>query len=137
MIMQFPDPTFRKEERLCSRKAIGELFNSGGSFYSTPFQVIWLPAPVEFLPPAQVAVSVAKRLFRKAVKRNLIKRRIREAYRKNKTILYEFLNETGTKVIFIIIYKSDSVPDYNTLEIQVRALLKKFVKVIRERVPDC
>ncbi|MFM7852541.1 MAG: ribonuclease P protein component [Flammeovirgaceae bacterium] len=73
--------TFKKEERLSSKKQIEELFTKGSYFYLYPFKIVYLPAVT---PPTQLLISVSARLFKKAVHRNLIKRRIREAYRLQK-----------------------------------------------------
>jgi len=123
--------TFKKTERLCSKKAIDALFDRGTSFYLYPFQVIWLESPVDIPFPSQVAMSVSKKLFKRAVTRNLIKRRIREAYRKNKFILYKFLQEADRKIIFIIIYKGDFVPDYISVEESVIQIIEKLCSAVK------
>jgi len=79
--------TFRKEERLSKEILIQELFDKGSSFYLFPFKVFFMPNPDQAYPFHQVIISVSKRNFKRAVDRNLIKRRIREAYRLNKTLL--------------------------------------------------
>jgi ribonuclease P protein component len=72
--------TFKKSERLSQEKLIQELFDKGSSFYLYPFKVFFLPAAT----PSQMLVSVPKSLFKRAVDRNKIKRRVREGYRLNK-----------------------------------------------------
>lgn len=79
--------TFQKEERLSREKLIQELFDKGSSFYLFPFKVFVMPNPDQSYPFHQVMISVSKRNFKRAVDRNLLKRRIREAYRLNKTLL--------------------------------------------------
>jgi len=71
--------SFRKRDRLCSRKDIQELFEKGSSFYLYPFKVYFLHP--SGLAHDQVLISVSSRNFKRAVDRNLIKRRIRESYR--------------------------------------------------------
>jgi len=76
--------TFKKAERLSQKKLIQELFDKGSSFYLYPFKVFFLPHGRSI---NQVMVSVPKGIFKRAVDRNTIKRRIREGYRLNKTRL--------------------------------------------------
>jgi ribonuclease P protein component len=129
--------TFKKSERLCSKKAIADLFENGRSFYSFPFQIIWIKRDGEALSPAQVAISVSKKTFKKAVTRNLIRRRIREAYRKNKHILYDFLRSNKIDIVFIIIFKDSSVPDYVTIEKAIGSSIVKLVADITNKVVIC
>jgi ribonuclease P protein component len=79
--------TFKKEERLSKEKIIQELFEKGSSFYSYPFKVYFMQNPDVASTVHQVLISVSKKNFKKAVERNAIKRRIREAYRLNKNLL--------------------------------------------------
>jgi ribonuclease P protein component len=76
--------TFKKSERLSEKKLIQELFDRGSSFYLYPFKVFFLPSEK---PVHQILTSVPKNIFRRAVDRNMIKRRMREGYRINKTKL--------------------------------------------------
>ncbi|WP_223833721.1 ribonuclease P protein component [Pedobacter riviphilus] len=76
--------TFRKEERLCSRKHLDLLFKNGSSFLLYPFRISYLFVDVPAHVQAQVVINVPKKRYKRAVDRNLLKRRIREAYRLNK-----------------------------------------------------
>lgn len=79
--------TFKKEERLSREKIIQELFEKGSSFYLYPFKVYFMHNPNPDSTAHQVLISVSKKNFKRAVDRNSIKRRIREAYRLNKNLL--------------------------------------------------
>lgn len=129
--------TFTKSERLCSRKAISQLFESGNSFFSYPFQIVWMFSSSELTFPAQVAFSVSKRGFKLAVTRNLIRRRIKEAYRKNKYMLYDSLRKENQKVIFIIIFKGNAVPEYGKIENSVKDMLNTFISNIKAAPKEC
>lgn len=78
---------FPKEERLHRKKAIEDLFQKGTSFSSFPLKVIFVPRPASAGPKSEVLITVPSRTFRKATERNTLKRRIREGYRLNKTLL--------------------------------------------------
>jgi ribonuclease P protein component len=83
--------TFKKEERLCSIKLLDKLFHSGSSFLLYPFRFTWMSID-EQESPVKVVIQVSKRRYKRAVDRNLIKRRIRELYRIHKTDhLYNFI----------------------------------------------
>ena len=124
--------TFTKSERLCSKKAIDALFENGRSFYCSPYLIVWAYSSSEMPSPAQVAFSVSKKGFKLAVTRNLIKRRTREAYRKNKSSLYEILTGSDKKIVFTMIFRGKSVPDYNTAEAAVKDMIKSFKRIISE-----
>ena len=96
--------TFKKEERLSKEKIIQELFDKGSSFYLYPFKVFFLANRDNQYPYHQVLISVSKKNFKKAVDRNLIKRRIREGYRLNK-------NQIGdqNKLVIAYIYSAKEI----------------------------
>jgi ribonuclease P protein component len=76
--------TLKKSERLSQKKLIEELFDKGSSFYLYPFKVFFLPSEKG---TNQMMATVPKSIFKRAVDRNIIKRRIREGYRLNKAKL--------------------------------------------------
>jgi ribonuclease P protein component len=96
--------TFRKAERLSKEKVIQELFDKGSSFYLYPFKVFFLPNRDDQCPHHQVLISVSKKSFKRAVDRNLIKRRIREGYRLNKNLLGD-----KNKLVIAYIYSAKEI----------------------------
>ncbi|MBC7745001.1 MAG: ribonuclease P protein component [Flavobacterium sp.] len=119
--------TFKKEERLCSKKLIEELFHNGSSFLLYPLRIVWLKNSLPIKIPAQVVINVSKRRFKRAVDRNLIKRRIRESYRLNKSEnLYHFLNENSTQLLLGIHYIGKEIATFNVIDKKLKLVLVKL-----------
>jgi ribonuclease P protein component len=119
--------TFKKEERLCDKKLIEGLFHNGSSFLCYPFRVSWVltDKPQSFA--ARVLISAPKKRFKRAVDRNLIKRRIREAYRLNKQqLLYDALVDAKKKIAFSIGYIGKEIADYELIEKKMQKLLTQL-----------
>ena len=121
--------TFTKEERLCNKRLIDELFRNGSSFLVYPFKVSWLIAAEPQLYPAQVLFSVPKKRYKHAVDRNLLKRRMREAYRLNKEqYLYRPLKDQEKKIVFSIGYIGKEITDYAFIEKKMLKLLNSLAQ---------
>ena len=118
--------TFNKRERLSGQKIIETLFKEGKSYVINPFRVVWMECELMAPFPVQVLISVSKKRINKAVDRNLIKRRIREAYRKNKEDIYEFLSQKHVKCALALIYSTDRIADYKEIEEKIILLLQRF-----------
>ena len=119
--------TFKKEERLCNKKLIDKLFHNGSSFLCYPFKASWLfvDEPANF--PVQILFSVSKKRYKRAVDRNLIKRRMREAYRLNKQQhLYDVLISTDKKIILSIGFIGKEITEYDFAEKKMLKLLTQL-----------
>ena len=120
--------TFRKDERLCSKKQIEKLFSEGESFLVYPLKIVF--AKIEFSGsfPVRVAFTVSTKKFRKATERNLIKRRMREAYRLNKYILFSAEQQAPMAVMFI--YVGKEVSDFFSIKKAMERCLSLISKSI-------
>lgn len=118
--------TFSVSERLKSRKVIAALFKDGQSLMAYPVRVVWRYSENADDVHAQVAISVSKRFFKTAVERNLLKRRIREAYRLNKHELYKCLSTSGKQLSLILIYVAKEPLEYAEIEAGIKKMIRKF-----------
>lgn len=124
--------SLKKHERLKSKILLDKLFQSGQSNFTYPIKLIYQidPLPEEAW-PLLFSVTVPKKKIKSAVDRNLIKRRIREAYRLHKLDLQEKLVEAGThRMAIMLIYIESDTKEYKVIEKSVLKLLKKLSDVI-------
>ena len=92
-------------EHLKSKSAIEQVYANGTSVTSFPMRAIFIEQQQETQEPtAAILINVSKKRFRHAVDRNLVKRRIREAYRTSKHPFVEALENSGKKMAVAIIY---------------------------------
>lgn len=102
--------TLGKEKKLKSRKAIEKIFAEGKSFHKFPVRVVYFHEPgIE--PVFKIGVSVPKKRFKRAVDRNLLKRRLREAFRKNQLNL-----KSNHNLSIMFIYSSNEILPYREIE---------------------
>lgn len=121
-------PKFEKSERLCSKLAIENTFLKGESFYNFPLKVIYLKTDKKLNESqVQAAFVVPKRIFKKAVDRNRIKRQMKEAYRLNKETLYRALEGKNIKLNILIIYNTKNISTYWTLNKKIKVILQQLI----------
>ncbi len=117
------DRRLRKSEILRSKKTIKELFSKGSSFYIHPFRVKFLGSAAES--PTQILVTVPKKLFKRAVDRNQLKRRIKEAYRLNKFLLAQ--NSPQRPEYLAIIYTDKEKIDFEIIQKKLILILQRLI----------
>jgi len=120
---------YPKKIRLRSKKLIGKLFEEGNALSKYPLRMVWIE--VDELPEdvlVQVAVSVSKKRFKRAVKRNLLKRRMREAIRLNLTDLSEYLDKNNKKLALMLIYVANDIKSYHNIEKSLNQLFLTLIK---------
>lgn len=131
--MQVPSAfTLPKEERLCSRTLIDELFSGGRSkaLSAFPLRVVYMVKERKDLEPqTQMLVSVPKRHFKRAVKRNRVKRQVREAYRHNRQKLLDAMraaDEFDMVVVMAFIWLDDKLHDSADVDAKVGNLISRI-----------
>lgn len=124
--------TLPRSERLRSLKAIRRMFGEGHSGFVYPFRYVWIATEpcgedAEMQPCSErgveVMFSVPKKFHKRANKRNLLKRRTREAYRLNREPLYEQLQQGGKAINMAFIYSTKEIHTYKTVENAVQRIL--------------
>ncbi|HEY4797449.1 MAG TPA: ribonuclease P protein component [Bacteroidia bacterium] len=123
--------TFHKSERLTGKKEFEDLFENGKSFSVPPLRFIWLKSEHDPAHAVRIGISVPKKLFSKSVERNKLKRRIREAYRRNKHEFYEFLKKKNLTVDMIVIYTAKAESSYSEIEQKMIVSLQKLIALIK------
>ncbi|RLD68636.1 MAG: ribonuclease P protein component [Bacteroidetes bacterium] len=108
--------SYPKIEKLCSKILISKLFEKNQRITKYPLRLIWLEAALPAKVPVQSVVSVSKRRFKKAVTRNLLKRRMREAFRLNKNELYSSVITENKQLALMFIYQSNDILPFSTIE---------------------
>lgn len=117
--------TYSRAEKLKSKILFEKLFSEGKNLTIYPLRLVYVKTELKDGVPIKVGVSVSKRKFKSAVKRNRIKRVLREAYRHNKSILF---NNSIANYALLILYLGKELPDSNDIDRQMITLLEKFSK---------
>ena len=121
--------TLGKKERLKSRKQIEQLFSEGKKIVVTPFRVFYLYKE-GIKGSLQFGVGVSSKNFKKSVDRNKIKRVVREAYRLQKLLLQNKLEEKKGEMNLFIIYTGTELPEYAEAEKKIKIVLDKLTVLI-------
>ena len=123
--------TFKKEEKLKSRKTIEQLFKEGKSFSNFPFRILWKLNETSDA-HLQTGFAVGSKHFKKAVDRNRIKRLMREAYRLQKNDLKEQLKKCNKRMAVFFIYIGNELPEYELVFEKTGSVLKRLLKIVNE-----
>jgi ribonuclease P protein component len=118
--------TLHKQEILRSKISIDQLFQKGMTFQNHPFRIIWLFCEEKTEFPTKVLFIVPKKLIPLASNRNLIKRRMRESFRKNKLELNSSLENNSRHIHVAILYNYNMVLDYTEIEKKIILSLSKL-----------
>ena len=125
--------SFPKNERLKSRKLIEQVFQDGKNLKKFPRKLIYRKTDLPEEVRCQAARAVPKKKVRHAVKRNRIKRLMREAYRINKEPLF---NKIVGNYALLFLYLGKESPDYRIVEQSMQVLLEQFLNEIGDESKD-
>ena len=126
--------TFRKAEKLCSRKKIETLVESGKVISIPPYRLSWITESTQIFLPAQIAFAVPKKKIRSAVDRNRVKRMMREVYRKNKNLIYPLLTDAHLHGSLLMVYTGSTVPEFAQVTEKITLILQRLAQQIQENI---
>jgi len=102
------------------------LFQKGSTAIAFPIKLIYLETDIDYVNPCQAMFVVPKRAFKRAHDRNQLKRRMREAYRLNKTGFYETVISKNKKIILSFLFVGKKAEEFLKIETAIKAHLKKI-----------
>ena len=127
---------FPKYERICKQNDIMSLFDKGLGFSSYPYRVVYLFRPVGEMPPTcRLLVSVAKKRFHHAFKRNRVKRLMRESWRKNKAALYAICERDNISVDVALVYNATVIHSYGEMLGKTQKAVNEIVERYEKTAP--
>lgn len=117
----------KRSSMLKKKQEINELFKNGTYFYCNSLKIVWKALETENdNAQVKIFVSVAKKNIKRANKRNLIKRRIKEAIRLNILFIKKFSKQNHININFAVIYTIKTIENYSEIENNIIKSLKKI-----------
>ena len=121
---------FPKKQKLCSETVIKEMFSNGKSFTTSALRLVWKVDNNQDEVAIKSIIVVPKKKIRLAVKRNIIRRRMKEAYRLHKIELENMLKNKELHLSIAIIYQKENILPYKTMEEEIKLILERLSKEI-------
>lgn len=132
-LLQYPKAlsqySFPKSEKLTSVKLFDKLFESGNAINKFPFKLLWIKIIPEKKTPVKVAFAVSSRKIKSAVKRNRMKRLMRESYRLNKQQLIDVCNKKPTGIAMVFLYNGNELIPYSETREKIILLLHRLISL--------
>lgn len=129
-----------KAEKLCSTAAVSRMFECGSSFIAYPLRVVWAEsqsaAATQPAPAVRFMITIPKKRVRRAVKRVLLRRRVREAYRLNRHIIVPALNEAGRHIDVAFIYLDSAPAPYSKISERIQESLARIAEALAGPQPQ-
>ncbi|NSW44530.1 MAG: ribonuclease P protein component [Bacteroidales bacterium] len=126
------DASFPKKERLCKKKEFDLIFTKGKALHYSFLKAQYLFINSE-KPEIKVAFTVPAKKHKKAVKRNYLKRIMREIYRKNKYLLHQSLSEQSIYITFVFL--TNEMVTYKQMESVLLVLLQQIQEKYTNHLP--
>lgn len=117
---------FPKSQKICNEKSIERLFENGRSISEKPFRIIYNIANNNEDIFLKALIVVPKKRVRLSADRNVIKRRVKEAYRLQKSELEKYLKSNNDQLNLAIIYQKHEILDYKLIEEKIKLLLSRL-----------
>jgi len=121
---------FPKKQKLCSETVIKEMFSKGKSFTTSALRLVWKVDNNQDEVAVKSIIVVPKKKIRLAVKRNIIRRRMKEGYRLHKIELENMLKNKELHLVIAIIYQKENILPYKTMEEEIKLILERLSKEI-------
>ncbi|MBB79086.1 MAG: hypothetical protein CL844_08820 [Crocinitomicaceae bacterium] len=121
-----------KNYKLCSKAIIKSLFETGITIKHYPFIATFKEINLTLPPPLKVTFSAPKRIFKKAHRRNKIKRKTKEAFRLNKNIIEHYLIEKNKQIALFLVYSTQEEFSHIVLEEKTKKLFDKIINKLEE-----
>jgi ribonuclease P protein component len=129
-----PDFRLRKEERIKSKKQLDTLFAKGHSIRAVPLRLVWVFTARDNQVPVLVSFAVPRKSWKRAVDRNLIRRRMREAYRTHKHILYDMTIPTDKQILLSCMYTADTIYSFDQIRKAMDKVLHNLQRIILKEI---
>ena len=122
--------TFSKNERLCGKTTIDNLFTNGRFITDSPFRLVWNIEVLDNDAIAQTLIVVPKKYIKNAANRNVLKRRMRDAFRIYKSGLYTSIKSKNQQLAIAIIYQQQEIFPYKVIEEKIKLILGRLSEEI-------
>lgn len=124
---------FGKQYKLCKKTVIDDIFLHGKTIKEYPFVLRYIKTPLDNNQPFQIVISAPKKLHRKAVTRNRIKRLCKEALRLNKLPLESFCKTNNYQLGLFLIFSSKEILSYELIDRKIKKLINKLIQQLDEQ----
>lgn len=121
---------FPKKQKLCNEKAIKKMFSNGKSFVVNPFRLVWIKEERNDDVVIKSILVAPKKKLNLAVDRNLVKRRLKEAYRLHKVDLESYLKSKNIQLSVAIIYQQEEILPFKVIEEKIKLILSRLKEEI-------